>query len=100
VHAGQELLEGALSAGHEQGLAAVAANGGWVCLPLVLGFGALVAVALRGADLAVEAAARRSRQARPARTGALAARPRTARFARSSSPLATKLAGRAPPLRS
>ena len=98
VHVGQELLEGALAAGHARGLAAVAADGGWVCLPLALAFGALVALALRGAEAAVRAAARSARGPLPARTAAKAARPRSARLARASSPLATKLGSRAPPL--
>src|SRR3954447_16219445 len=55
VYVGQELLEGVFASGHAHGLAAVFADGGWVCAPLALGFGALVALGLRGADLVVRA---------------------------------------------
>jgi hypothetical protein len=98
VHVGQELAEGALAAGHPHGLAAVFADGGWVCVPLALGFGAIVALCLRGAELAVIAAARRARLPRPARRPASVPRPSSPSLVRTSSPLASKLAGRAPPL--
>jgi hypothetical protein len=98
VYVGQELLEGALSAGHAHGVAAVFAHGGWVCAPLALGFGALVALGLRGAELVVSAAARRAAPRRPERaTSATPPRPAQV-FGGASSPLAAKLAGRAPPL--
>ncbi len=98
VYVSQELLEGALAAGHAHGVAAVFAHGGWVCAPLSLVFGALVALGLRGAELAVGAAARRAMLRRPERpTSAAPGRPAQV-FARASSPLALKLAGRAPPL--
>ncbi len=98
VYVGQELLEGALSDGHAHGVAAVFAHGGWVCAPLALGFGALVALGLRGAELAVRAAARRAALRRPLRAPSAAPRRPAQVFARASSPLAAKLAGRAPPL--
>jgi hypothetical protein len=97
VYVGQETLEGLLASGHAHGLAAVFAHGGWVCAPLALSFGAIVALGLRGADLAVGAAARRARRPRPRRTRPLATPPRLDHFPRTSSPLAAKLAGRAPP---
>jgi hypothetical protein len=96
VYVGQELLEGLVAAGHADGLAAVFGNGGWVCAPLALAFGALVAVGLGGAELAVCAAARRAVARRPQRAAA-ARRPRVIDVARTSSPLAARLAGRAPP---
>lgn len=98
IYVGQELLEGVLAAGHAQGVAAVFAHGGWVCAPLALGFGALAAVGLRGAELAVSAAARRAMLRRPERPTPGAPRLPAQVFARASSPLAAKLAGRAPPL--
>jgi hypothetical protein len=93
----QETLEGLLASGHAHGLAAVFAHGGWVCAPLALGFGLLVALGLRGADLAVQAAARRARRPRTRRAPASVAAPILDDFPRASSPLAAKLAGRAPP---
>jgi hypothetical protein len=98
VYVGQELIEGVLSSGHAHGLAAVFAHGGWTCVPLALAFGALVALGLRGAELAVRAAARRARLRRPGRGPALRLLPRSTGFIRISSPLAAKQAGRAPPL--
>jgi hypothetical protein len=98
VYVGQELLEGVLSSGHAHGVAAVFAHGGWVCAPLATGFGALVALGLRGAELAVRAAARRATLRRPERATSGGPRPLALSFARISSPLAAKLAGRAPPL--
>jgi hypothetical protein len=98
LHVGQELAEGAMAAGHPQGLAAVFADSGWVCVPLAFGFGAIVALCLRGADLAVIAAARRTRLPRPPRRLAAIPPPSSASLAPASSPLASKLAGRAPPL--
>jgi hypothetical protein len=44
IFAAQELAEGALSAGHPGGLAAVAANGGWLALPLALAIGLAAAL--------------------------------------------------------
>jgi hypothetical protein len=97
IYVGQELLEGALSASHAHGAAAVFAQGGWVCAPLALTFGALVALGLRGAELAVRAVARRAVR-RPERAMLAAPRRPAHVFPRISSPLAAKLAGRAPPL--
>lgn len=96
LHTGQELVEGALFAGRPGGLA-VLAGGGWVCVPLALGFGALVALALRGADLAVRAAALRARARRTVRGPRRVARPAPVHLVRLRSPLAGHLAGRAPP---
>lgn len=97
TYAGQELLEGALSAGHPGGIAAVVGGGGWWALPLALAIGLVVALVMRGADACVARAARRrslgSRRAvsqwRPASVDLPALRV-----------LARNLAGRAPPLAS
>jgi hypothetical protein len=75
VYSGQELLEGALAAGHQGGLGALAGHGGLVAYPLAFALGALVALALRGARALVGAAAR-SRppllpRARPGHAGPL-----------------------------
>jgi hypothetical protein len=47
VYAGQELLEGALSAGHPTGLEALFAAGGWVSAPLSVLIGLGIALTLR-----------------------------------------------------
>ena len=44
IFVGQECLEGIIGAGHPAGPAALAANGGWLALPLALGIGALSAL--------------------------------------------------------
>lgn len=51
----QELAEGWLSAGRPDGLAAVAAGGGWIAGPLSVGVGLLVALLHRGARAALAA---------------------------------------------
>jgi len=100
VYCSQELLEGMFSAGHPNGFAALAAQRGWVALPLAIALGLLVALALRGAaavEAHVASHARRMRIA-PARSllaGSL--RPRHAERPRAGV-LASKLASRAPPL--
>src|SRR4051794_20571381 len=55
----QESVEGAVSAGHPAGLAAVTAHGGLVAVPLALALGGLVAFILRGASRVLSAAAHR-----------------------------------------
>ena len=98
VYAAQELTEGLLVSGHPGGLDALVAGGGLVAPPLALGLGFLVALALRGADAAVQVIARRSRAVPPPRRLASRSRPFAAAVARPSSVLARKLAGRAPPV--
>jgi hypothetical protein len=94
----QELVEGALAAGHPAGLAGVAGHGGWIAAPLALAIGAAVAALLRGADAAI------ARFALPRRRPRLRA-PRTAprraplRVPSAAHPvLAAPGAPRAPPL--
>jgi hypothetical protein len=98
TYAGQELLEGAVSAGHPGGVAAVLGGGGWWALPLALAFGLLVALAMRGADACLALAARRgSRTVRPP----LEAQRRPASVDLPvPRALARHMAGRAPPLAS
>jgi hypothetical protein len=96
VYSGQELLEAALSPGHQLGPAAVLADGGWAAVPLAVALGALAALVLRGAGRAVQLAARR------AGAGWRGSAPRTAppRTTSARVPvcvLARHLAGRAPP---
>lgn len=50
----QEWLEGALSSGHPDGLAAIAGHGGWLAAPLSAVVGLALAVALRGGAQAAE----------------------------------------------
>jgi hypothetical protein len=98
IYAGQELAEGALAGGHDQGLAAVFGNGGWLVLPVSLVVGGLVALCLRGVHVAelliarhrALAACRDESPSRPSYPPAPL---------RRSSPLATQGAGRAPPAR-
>jgi len=90
----QELLEGALLAGHPTGLSGVLGDGGWVATALAVMLGAGVAAFLRGAELLVRRATRRRRDARRARTRS--ARPPQFSLPRIA-PLAACAAGRAPP---
>ncbi len=51
VYCSQELLEGALAAGHPTGLDAVAGSAGWVALPLALTLGAATALVVVALEL-------------------------------------------------
>lgn len=97
IYVMQEWLEGLLAPGHPAGLAGVVGQGGWIAALLAVVIGALVALALRGAERALEwaAAGARARTGRP-RVDLPApprgtARPRVAL-------MATHGAERAPPL--
>lgn len=94
----QELLEAALDPGRPGVVAGALGAGAWVCLPLALLIGAIVAFALVAARAVVVAAARRGRRAGPSRRRGQARSilPRAHRPQRPS--LATHLYGRAPPL--
>src|SRR5262245_32627162 len=92
----QEWLEGVFVAAHPAGLAGVLGHGGWWALPLA-GLAALgLAVLLRLAETVAEAV---SPATRPvfSRAGAPLLRP-VAATVNSTSPLARRLAGRAPPV--
>jgi hypothetical protein len=96
VYTGQELLEAALSAGHPGGVAALTAHGGLMAYPLAVVIGLVVALALRGAAVAVAAVARRrrspaSRERGPSRFGPVAV------DRRSRAALAGGVSPRAPP---
>lgn len=99
IYCSQELLEGFLSTGHPSGLAALAANGGWSALPLALGLGAIVALALRGVAAAESLVARRARRRRVSVRAPRARPPRPRSHRPLGSVLARKLASRAPPAR-
>jgi len=94
MYATQELLEGALLAGHPSGVTGVLGHGGWVAIGLAVVLGAAVAAFLRGADLLVGwyARSRTTTHRRPhdAWRPVQVALPRLA-------PLAARAAGRAPP---
>lgn len=96
TYAGQELLEGALSAGHPGGVEAVVGGGGWWALPLALAIGLLVALALRGADACLALAARRQASGSP--RPLLASRTPAPVDLPAPRAIVRHLAGRAPPL--
>jgi hypothetical protein len=96
VFTGQELIEGAVFAGHPAGVAAVLGGGGWLAVPLSLVVAGGLTLLLVGAHELVRAAARRrgpTGRRRPARTRRL---PLDAPLRRLT-PLAGTPAGRAPP---
>lgn len=98
VYCSQELLEGALAAGHPAGVAALSAGAGWIALPLALLFGAglaLLVVALEGLETVLApVVCRRRRKLAPRIRG----RARVGRRPSSQlSPLAFGLARRPPP---
>jgi uncharacterized membrane protein YidH (DUF202 family) len=100
IYAGQELLEGLLAPGHGCGLAGVFGAGGWLAVPLALVGGAGMALVLRTADEAVEAAAQAVRL--PAGLPWLRSAPVGVLIGGKSStlttsPLARHPAGRGPP---
>jgi hypothetical protein len=98
IYVGQELLEGLLATGHPGGLIGVFGDGGWWSVPLAIGFGAGIALLLRGADMAIALIAHarspaRTRPVTPGREGA----PRVV-ILPVRSPFASAAPGRAPPL--
>lgn len=96
TYSGQELLEGMLASGHPDGVAALLAGGGWWALPLAVAIGLAVALLLRAADVAIEAAVRRRHS--PARRARPLARSPVSADLPVLGVLARNLAGRAPPL--
>jgi hypothetical protein len=95
AYAVQEWLEGAFAAGHPAGVAGVFGHGGWWAVPLSALAGVAVAALLRLASAAVDAVSRVSAAAVPA-TPPVLLRPGSPPEHRLS-PLARRLAGRAPP---
>ncbi len=98
IYAGQELLEGTLSAGHPAGAAAVLSGGGWLALPLALALGCFVALAVQVLER-IEVSLSRPRPRvtdRAPRVRGCARRER--RPNPLSSPLAFGLARRPPPV--
>jgi hypothetical protein len=97
IYAGQEFLEGLFASGHPHGLAGIFGDGGLWALPVAAAVGALIALLVRGGQVAVELAAR-LRRARPgrARRSPAARRPASV-FIVPASPLAACAPSRAPP---
>lgn len=99
VYGGQELLEGALSAGHTSGLDAMFAGGGWLAVPLCGLFGLGLALMLRLAHVVADRRAQRHVTRATTRAAVLPApAPAAAIFTPRACQLARRLAGRAPPL--
>jgi hypothetical protein len=97
VYCGQELLEGVLSTGHPNGVAALAAGGGLSAFPLAVGLGLVVALALRGVAAAEALVARRARRKRGSVRAPRVSLPRPDAERPLISVLGRKLASRAPP---
>jgi hypothetical protein len=97
VFFGQELLEGAIFAGHPAGLAGVLGAGGWLALPLSLAAGGLLTLVLAGARAVARVLAARRCRTAARRAPSSARRLPAAVAARRPAPLASAAAGRAPP---
>jgi hypothetical protein len=99
IYAGQELLEGLMSAGHSASPIALLAGGGWVALPLAVAIGALAALLVRlleGVERVIAVVhALRPLRARPPAIRGRALRARG--ISLLSAPLAFGLARRPPP---
>lgn len=96
VYSVQEATEGLLAGGHSGGLAALLGPRALYAMLLAVAIGAVIVLALRGADVAIALAARR-RRARPRPTTLISRpRPRAADVVRRR-PIALELAGRGPP---
>ena len=94
----QELLEGALLAGHATGIAAIFSAGGWAALPLAAIFGALAAIIDRGIEEIefLVGASSPPEERTPIRVRSPGA---PERLGRRLSPIALGLAQRPPPVR-
>src|SRR5580765_128817 len=95
VYCLQEWLEGVFALGHPAGLAGIVGHGGWWAVPLSAAAAAVVALLLLVGEAVVEVVARPA-TARPAPVGLLFQRPLFVVPVRLS-PLAGRVAGRAPP---
>lgn len=99
VYSTQELVEGRLAAGDTSGLVAVLGGGGWIAVPLACVIGALLGCFVQAVEEAAESV--RTAQAlalpRPGFPALPVCFPRRATRA-TAAPLASHLAGRAPPL--
>jgi hypothetical protein len=94
IFVAQELLEGVLAGG--QGAAGLLAHAGWSAVPLAIALGAVVALALRGAERVLAGAGERIPALR--RPAIRALRPWLRLIPPRASLLSRHLASRAPPL--
>ncbi len=99
VYGVQETTEGLLAGGHSADLGILLGSRILWAPILALALGALIALALRGADAAIALAVRRPRREPKTTAGTSRLRPPAIDLARRG-PIALKLAGRAPPLAS
>jgi hypothetical protein len=99
VYSSQEWLEGFLAEGHPGGIGAPYSHGGWLAVPLALAIGLVVALALRGAAVAIAVAAThgRTRMLRPARIELPARVGSSVWHPTRNATLSRELAPRAPP---
>ena len=97
VFCSQQVLEGALIAGHVGGLAAIFSSGGWAALPLAIVIGAIAAIVDRGI---AEIELRLGRPGRPAsrRADTSERRKDQLAFPHLLTPLAFGIASRPPPV--
>jgi hypothetical protein len=97
VFFGQELLEGAIFAGHPAGLAGILGAGGWLALPLSVAVAGLLTLLLAGARAVAHVLAARRRRPAPRHARSGPCRLPVAFGPRRAAPLASAAAGRAPP---
>jgi hypothetical protein len=95
AYAVQEWLEGIFAAGHPAGLAGIFGHGGWWAIPLAGAAALVVAALLRFASVAIEVVSKTAVRIAIAAERA-SVRPAVANLIRLS-PLARRVAGRAPP---
>jgi hypothetical protein len=98
LYCAQELIEGAVAAGHAGGVIGVLGSGGWLAVPLAIAVGGVLTLFLRASDALVELLAARGAKHRSAATPRslrLLAGPRTDWRLAGGSGVS---AGRAPPL--
>ena len=96
LYVAQELLEGMLASGHPTGLAGLVGQGGWTALLIAPAVGALLALGVRGEQVAPALASPRAPRAPRTPPAILALRPPV--LLRSPSAVSRHLAGRGPPL--
>jgi hypothetical protein len=98
IYLGQELIEGALSAGHPAGLDILLTGAGWCVVPLAALLGAMAALVMRALEGIETILSPTPRHRRRPRAPLAEGRRRAAhRSLHGVSPLATGLASRPPP---
>jgi hypothetical protein len=96
VYCLQESLESLLASGHPGGIGGVLGHGGWLCVPLSVAVGLVLALVLRGAAHASDLL-RRTRSLRPAPPAALPSLGGSAPFRWPREPWVGGASARAPP---